>query len=117
MKQHKGPEITVAAILAADPSEESIEEPQVTESERRLHGDYAAIVQLLRNASYATRTAHALACQRRRAHRVVEDDLINQVQTDALDAAVEETWKAKVDTWLAFQDVAAIPPRLFQAGD
>jgi hypothetical protein len=117
VKQHKGPEITVAAILAADPSEDPVDEPKVSESERRLHGDCAPIVQLLREASYSTRAAYVLACKRRREHRVIQDDLINKVQTDALDAAVEETWKAKVDTWLAFQDVAAIPPQLFRQQD
>jgi hypothetical protein len=117
MAQHEGSEITVAAILAAGPSAEPVEEPKVSESERRLHGDCAPIVQLLREASCATRTAYILACKRRREHRVIQDDLINKVQTDALDAAVEETWRAKVDTWLAFQDVAAIPPQLFLPQD
>jgi hypothetical protein len=69
VKQHKGPEITVAAILAADPREDPVEEPTVTESERRLHGDCAPIVQLLREASCSTRTAYILACKRRREHR------------------------------------------------
>ena len=114
MKQHEGSELTVAAILRADPIRDDVQEPDVPESERRLHGDFAAVVHLLRVASASTRTAHALACKRRAAHVIVQDDLINKVQIEALDLAVEETWKAKVDAWLAFQDVAAIPPQLFK---
>lgn len=107
--------LTVAAILTAEPAREAeATEPETTISERRLHGDLAGIVKLLREASGATEDAYALACRRRRTLPMRKDS-IGRVQANALDQAVEQTWKAKAETRLAFQDAAAIPPRLFGA--
>jgi hypothetical protein len=107
-------DLTVAAILAASPGQPQAQEPEVTEDDRRLHGDLAGVVHLLREASTATRDAHALACKHRRDHRVLQDDGVNKVQIQALDQAVEDTWKAKAEAWIAYQDVAAVPPALFR---
>ena len=113
-KQHQQEtRLTVAAILTAAPSQEAeAVEPETTVSERRLHGDLAGIVKLLREASMAAEDAYALACRRRKSLPTRKDP-IGRVQADALDQAVEQTWKAKAETRLAFQDAAAIPPRLF----
>jgi hypothetical protein len=106
-------EITVAAILLAARRDQGAVEPEVSESERRLHGDLAGVVQLMRRASHEARTAHLLACQRRREHQMIEGDEINRIRLEALDQAVEETWKAQMTTWIAFRDVANVPPQLF----
>jgi hypothetical protein len=108
----EGPELTVAAVLLAGQGQAV--EPEVSELERRRYGDLACVVRELRLASTATRNAHLLACKRRRAHRPCFDAGINRVQVGALDLAVEETWRARVDTWRALEDVAGMLPQLFR---
>jgi hypothetical protein len=106
--------LTVAAILTAAPNQEAeAREPETSVSERRLHGDLAGIVKLLREASSAAEDAYALACRHRKALPAPKDP-IGRVRADALDQAVEQTWKAKAQTRLAFLDAASIPPQLFR---
>lgn len=114
MKQHKGTEFTVAAMLRAAQPEADPLEPPVTATESRMHGGLAGTVGLLRQAARSTETAHALACKHRRDHPVIAGDLINEVQLAALDQAVEDTWKSMLATREAFQHVGAIPPHLFR---
>jgi len=107
-------EVTVANILGAAHEDEEVPEPEVSATERRQRGDLAGMVKLLRDAAAAARAAHSLAVQHRRAHPVIEGDEINRVQLEALDQAIEDTWKAEAQTRLAFRDVAAVPPALFR---
>ncbi len=105
--------LTVAGILTAGPVlEAETIEPETTSPERRLHGDLAGVVKLLREASSATEEAFALASRRRKAMSRPKGRL-ERLQTEALNQAVEQAWRAKAETRLAFQDVAAIPPQLF----
>lgn len=106
--------LTVAQIITAgDIAEAEATEPETTASERRLHGDLAGVVKLLREASSATEDAFALVARRRKS-LPRKQGKISKVQHEALDLATEQTWKAKAETRVAFQDVAAIPPQLFK---
>jgi hypothetical protein len=113
VEESQGSELTVAAILLADRSQGEAVEPAVSTAERRRYGELAPVVQLLRLASTSTRNAHLLACRTRRGHRIASDAGIDRVQVEALDQAVEETWRAKVESERAFRDVAAMRPQLF----
>lgn len=81
--------------------------------ERYVQADLAGMVHLLEQTYSTARSAHLIACRRRRQHPVLGDP-INTVQIAALDRIVASTKDAEECSKLALQDAVAASPRLFK---